>query len=302
MPSNGETAILVLHPGFAKTATTSLQRQVFFQHSGLAYLGLPAVDKETEWAIRQICQTDTVYYDQEKVRSILQIFMESASPNKTIVLSDENLTLYESKDKGMVGERLYNLFPGARILFTLRRQEDLLCAWYLQKSFKYIKHGHYIDFDTWMNMKLKEPHKSIFDDLNFFKTIDYYANLFGRGNICISLFEELMGNPEDFSKMIAAFMNIDHEEFFRLLSEKVENPTISRNLLAFGRYWAPRMPQFLARQIAKHLRDRGGVPARVDIGDETRRLVRQLCAEGNKRLETTYGVDLAAYGYTLPKD
>ena len=47
--------MIVIHPGMVKTATTSLQRQVFARHPDITLLGLPAASDAAKAAIRRIC-------------------------------------------------------------------------------------------------------------------------------------------------------------------------------------------------------------------------------------------------------
>ena len=47
-------ALLVIHPGFAKTATTSLQQGVFARHGQIHYLGVPASDPALDALLRRL--------------------------------------------------------------------------------------------------------------------------------------------------------------------------------------------------------------------------------------------------------
>ena len=73
------------------------------------------------WAIRHICRADSVYYERNRVRDVFSAALASAPENKAVILSHENFALYESKDKGMLAQRLRELMPDAKVFFTLRR-------------------------------------------------------------------------------------------------------------------------------------------------------------------------------------
>jgi len=98
--------MIVIHPGMVKTATTSLQELVFARHPDITFLGLPAPSPATKAAIHQNCQTDDIDYDHQSVANVLRPLAAEARDG-VAVLSYENFALYESKDKGLVAERLH---------------------------------------------------------------------------------------------------------------------------------------------------------------------------------------------------
>ncbi|TCK19075.1 hypothetical protein DFR30_2369 [Thiogranum longum] len=288
-----------IHPGFVKTATSSLQVQVFSNHPDIHYLGMPAKSTDMTWAIRHICRADSVYYERDRVREIFSAALESAPDGKSVILSHENFALYESKDKGMLAQRLRELIPDAKVFFTLRRQEEILASWYLQKLAKYIRGNNFISFDRWLKLKLKARHRSILDDLNFYPIIDFYAGLFGRENIRIFLFEELREDSGRFASDMSSFLDVDTAQFEKLLKMDRQNPTISQDYIEFWHRWGPWLPYRLAQKLALRMDNSKGRPAKIDIGEQSRALVRTLCAEGNRQLEETYNLPLRKFGYTM---
>jgi len=289
---------IVIHPGMVKSATTSLQEQVYARHPGIVFLGLPAAIPEAKAAIRQICRSDSVYYDEAAVAAALQP-IAAAAGDRTAVLSYENFALYESKDKGLVADRLQKLFPEARILFTIRRQQDLLAAWYLQKLQKYLRKGHFLGFEEWYAIKADLPHRSILDDLRYDRIIDTYAARFGRDNVSVLLFETLRQDTAAFCNDLGEVLALQGMDIATLLAERQANPTIPKNLLSLGATLFPLLPRALSRRLAKTLLRRGGPPAKIAIGPEVDAAVAALCAEGNRRLAENYGLPLAEHGYSL---
>ena len=294
---------VVLHVGMAKSGTSSLQRRAFKFSKEITFLGIPSATENMDWAIRRICCADTLRYNEAEVRNIINLHVAKERRDKPLVISYENFCLYESKDKGLVAERLRSLFPHAKILFTLRKQEDLLASWYLQRVKRYARHKHYIDFNTWLTLKLKAPYRSILDDLNYYEVINFYVRLFGRRNVQIMFFEDLKADPKTYSESIAAFIGIPQNGFSELFLSGRENSTVPAATIPFSRFVAPLLPRNVVKPVAKWLIKRGGKPARIDIGDRGRELVRSICAESNRRLQETYIPDLEKRGYTLaPKE
>jgi hypothetical protein len=290
--------MIVIHPGMVKSATTSLQELVFARHPEITLLGLPAANPEAKEAIRQICRADSIFYDHETVETVLAP-LAAAAGDGTAVLSYENFALYESKDKGLIAERLHRLFPEARVLFTIRRQEDLLAAWYLQKMQKYLRQGHYLTFEDWFAMKAKLPHRAILDDLRFDEIITCYKRLFGPEQVHVLLFEELRAQPAAYCRRLGDILSIEGGSIEQLLAQAHANPTIPASLTTLARHLFPFLPRPLSKTIAKRLLRRGGTPARVKIEGPIARQVAELSAPGNRRLAADFGLPLGDYGYAL---
>ena len=290
---------IFIHPGFAKTATSSLQRLVFSQHPEIQYLGLPERNADIKWAIKHICYADSIIYDEEKVADIFNDVLQSFDLERPVLLSYENLALHESKDKGLVAQRLKSLFPEAKVFFTLRRQEEVLGSFYLQKLPRYMRENSYVPFDLWLRYQTKSAHLSILDDLNYFHIVNYYSMLFGKEVPGLFLFEHLRDDPEYFSKQMAEFIGVNPVIFQNLLQMDRKNPTVSQEYIDFWNRWAPWLPHKVARKRSKRLATRPGTPAKIDIGDNGRDIVRQLCAEGNRSLSKIFHVPLETKGYTM---
>jgi hypothetical protein len=291
---------VVIHPGLVKTATSTLQKHVFRHHPGIRFLGLPAPTPELEWALRHICQADSIDYEPDRLKAVLDAATAETEPPRTALLSYENFALHESKDKGMVAERLHALFPEARIVFTIRRQEDLVVSWYLTKLRTLIKRKAYVPFAEWYWVGGREPHRTIIDDLRYGRMIQYYGNLFGRERVHVLLFEQLRRDPEAYAQAFARILGVDGATFHRLMAGKRENAAMSQRHLLFWRRFGHLLPRKLVRDWARSDALRRGAPARVEVPEKVRQHIRELCADDNAELARTFGLDLAGNGYALP--
>ncbi len=294
--------VTVIHPGFVKTATTSLQRRVFPNHSQIRFLGLDSGRPEIDRAIHAICREDGVYYDHERVRQTFAPHLVSRPDATVVLVSSENFTLYESKDKSLVAERLRQLFGEAKVFFTIRRQQDVLRSWYLQKLPKYVQGNNFMSFGDWLRIKRLEPHKSILDDLRYNETIEYYCGLFGRENVAVFLFEDLRVDPEAFARDLAEFVGVGGDEMHHLLSSAHDNPTIPASYYRFWKWASPITPNIgfrVVNRIGQRSFDSEGRRAAIPADGEVDSLVAALCGDGNRRLTDNFGVDLQRAGYHL---
>lgn len=290
---------IALHPGFVKTATSTLQRHVFPHHPEIHFLGLPAPTAELEWAIRHLCQADSTHYEGERVYALLGAAIAAAPADRLVLVSYENFALYESKDKGLVAERLAALFPHARILFTIRRQEELVTSWYLTKLRVRIKRKAFVPFEEWYWWERREPHLSILDDLRYARTIELYVRRFGREAVHVVPFELLRRDPAGFAQACARALGIAAEPFARLLQGRRENASMSQAYFDFWRRFGHLLPRRLVRNWARRMPMHSGPAARITLPEAVRADIARLVAEDNRRLAELAGLDLAALGYTL---
>jgi hypothetical protein len=295
----GGTRRVAIHPGFVKTATSTLQRHVFPHHPEIAFLGLPAPTEELEWAIRHLCQADSTVWQGERVAGILRAAAGAAPPDRLLLVSYENFALHESTDKGLVAERLAALLPGATILFTIRRQEELVTSWYLTKLRQRIKRKAFIPFEEWYWLERREPHLSILDDLRYTPTIEAYRRLFGAERVHVVPFELLRREPAAFARACATAIGVDPETFARLLSGRRENAAMSQRYFDFWRRFGHLLPRRLVRKWARRMPMHDGPPARIPLPEPIRADIARLVAEDNRRLAELTGLDLVSLGYTV---
>lgn len=292
--------MIVIHPGMVKTATSTLQKHGFARHPGIHFLGTPPATEELDWAIREVGRADSLYYDEAAVSDVFKRALATAPAGRTVVISHENYAFYECKDKGQVAARLKTLFPDARILFTLRRQEDLVVSLYLTRLRHHIERKTYLPFDEWFRVATREPHLTVLDDLRFHTIVSHYARLFGRAQVSVLLFEELKAAPETFAHKLARILGVEAESLATLLRDQKENVSISQSYLTFWHHFGHMLPRSVVRAIALRMPRFAGAPARIRLTPNQQTVIRELCAEENARLEAEFALGLESHGYCLP--
>jgi hypothetical protein len=300
---------IALHVGFVKTATSTFQKDIFPHHGGIDYLGLPASDDTIDSLIHRIAKQESIDFDTLAAADLVKDRLAGHDPGRLVLLSYENFTLYESIDKGMIAQRLHTLFAPCKIVFTLRRQEDMVRAWYLQRSSKYITGNNMIDFDLWFNIKRQEPHKSILGDLDFNAVIQHYESLFGADNVGVFCFEKFRQDSRAYTEDLAAFLNIDAAPMVDALTCAHRNPTITQRQFQFARATADYVPNALYRASGWLIprKIRGKVSKRLKRGPSARipslpaadDWIRERVVAGNRALDARRGGLLKAFGYSL---
>jgi hypothetical protein len=289
-----------IHPGMVRTATSTLQRHVFTNHHEIFYLGLPAPSDELHWAVTHVCQADSVHLEPDRLHDVFEAAIGIASHDQKVMISYENFAFCKSKDKGLIAERLHALFPQASILFTIRRQEDLVVSRYLTDLRKLVKLRSFIEFEDWYWFGYREAYRHIFDDLYYNEIISYYIDLFGKSQVHVHLFEQLKEDAAAFSAGFAGSLGVSPREFHELLGQSRDNAAMTRAYYQFWRHFGHLLPRRIVRKLSRRTDHRPGKPARVEMSAEIRAHLASIYSDGNARLMATVGVDLARHGYCLP--
>lgn len=231
---------LLIHVGYPKTGTTTLQDGLFIhlhEKNLINYCGLTS--KERGFGqFRKYEKLRTYLYNNTAFS-----FDELNLSNKKInVVSDEILTVpfnFRKKHrKNIINDCI--IFPykfqeiskdyDVRFLFTIRNQADLIFSLYSQIYPKLLEGKYNQDspnklfFDDEMNFK-----SEIFKVYDFYYLINKYEECFGFDNIHIALFEDFENNRQNYFKVIADSLNLNinliEEEFpnIHLRNKKVND-------------------------------------------------------------------------------
>ncbi len=332
-----------LHIGAAKTATTTLQREVFAKHSQIAYLGKPfhypdganagaTEERLPAHIIRAVRDQDGLGYDAAKVkRDFDEALARIGLPdNKPLLLSEEGLSSAASSDRRLIAERLRDVFGPCNILMTIRNQLTCLPSLY----FHHLRKGTMRDilFDRWLGDELVSRRIEGASDNwmirqhCFFDLFQLYKDVFHDGGIKVILYEELVNDEKSFCDNISQFLGIDPDETFeRLVRSEQRNVGISYAASRFGnryrqikqgyaqmreayfpgfslRRYLPFVSSSLdgtRRFVVERLNRAKSGEAGARMSDESRQLIIDYYAEGNRKLAAACGLALADYGYPL---
>ena len=203
---------VAIHVGLPKTATTFLQRHVFPRLAGVHY-----VDWSEEFFAQHFLRLKfrNPYLARGELRDAVAGYLRYVG-ERTLLISDESLTTPWLSGRTFVAAAatLKEVFPGARIIMTVREQTDMLRSVYLQRlrggvtlspaaCFGYDRRrGEFVTFDTGRN-----PYSESYVDVEYFNynhVADCYANLFGQDNVHVLSHEQLRTDPKAFLAKLAA--------------------------------------------------------------------------------------------------
>ena len=303
-----------IHPGFGKSGTTTIQRNIFGKHSQILSIGRPYSDLNNQIR-REIGGIDGVNYDDARVTSLLDEALSNNDPSKhkCIVWSDEKL-VSNAYMRSTVANRLKGFFPDSHVLFTIRNQITALESFYgnhgrLIKCAPEPHNGRFVSLDNWLAYSYQNKETTYLGLIDYFASISMYEKLFGEDRVHVFLFEELLNDKRHFSEKLSKLLSIDKDQTFTLLTQGTQrNPrdpgrTVSyarlrervlpgvsmERMLPFGSTLKDRFSKFLAK----------GKGTKVEIPDNWKKPLNEFYGEGNSKLIKMKGLPLEEYGYPL---
>lgn len=172
---------IIFHIGYHKTATTFLQKQIFPNLTNTKFIS-----------------------SQNNNKNIYQLLQSNYNNiNDNILISKESysgsLNLNENKKiKFNLANKIKKNYPKAKIIITIRKQEDWILSYYVfcLKNF-YIHRS--------INNIIQKNLNYFTSKLSYFDLLYHYINLFGFNNVLIIPVEMLSKQTEEVFKKIEIF-------------------------------------------------------------------------------------------------
>lgn len=306
---------IVIHIGFPKTGTTTHQKHLFGKHSQVSYLGKPYRSDILKGEILRLVMEESLTYDSTALKKYLvQLEANERKSGKKLAVLSEELLVSASKvrDKGVVAERIKEIFAPGKILVTIRNQLEVLKSAYINggrllKNVPLKYKGLAIKFDEWLEMVFENPDRSYVGNIKYLNTINYYARLLGKENICVLLFEEFIHNKEEYIRQLSEFLGIDARESQRLLTGQHENPRVLQSQvdleLTRSKFGPKGKNPFILIALKRwydfrHLFKKSE-SARVDLPDPWLERLNDFYGESNRELMKNFNLPIDKYGYPI---
>src|ERR1051326_512694 len=155
IPSNSKTPIII-HIGYPKTGTTTLQSGFFARHPEIHSIGKPHFTADGEFILRCLTQPNI---SRDELQSAAARCLNRPKAGQVTVLSHEGLAQarYYDVEFGMpLPDRIVQIFGAAKIMIGIRSQVPWLESLYLHKlqpdrytsfeSFARAYRGHELDY------------------------------------------------------------------------------------------------------------------------------------------------------------
>jgi len=303
---------IIIHPGYCKTATTSLQKFLLVNHSQIISLGKPWNEKNSNFS-RELKKHEGLYFNNKKTTSILNNLLNVGNKHKTVaVLSDETI----HKDTAKVGwfaGRIKDLFPEAEILLTIRNQPSIIESYYMDSG-RILKlqpkpfDNRFITFDAWLEWSWINWENSFLGLIDYQKSIEMYQNKFGIDKVHILLYEELLNDSEEYIKKLSAILGIDSDEAMGCLLGKNSNSQASHRSIKYAKLRESFFPNNLVdlipfsnglQKFVQQYISLGPNGKKQKIPNEWLNKINESYKNGNNVLVDKYNLPLKKYDYPL---
>ncbi|MFC2062048.1 sulfotransferase domain-containing protein [Elusimicrobiota bacterium] len=308
---NDQEENVLVHIGYHKTGTSWLQQFLFNEEWGIAKAVPRPMIKEN------LIHLNALDYNADKCRQKLIPHIHEAKKKKLIsVISEERLSGnphsggYDSKE---IADRLFDAFPGAKILIIIREQNNMIRSAYKQ----YVKGvGSYSLKKYLAPSSQKKLPTFDFSHFKYHRLIKYYIDLFGKDNVLVLPYESFKEDPAGFIERIVHFAGSRGFDVKALADKKNEKVNISMSSFtaAYKRCLNPLIIEdmgsvfFLSRRIGRLLKRLmfiidGFIPVFIKNAHEKkcRDIIKSAVGskyqESNRITSEMINTDLRKYGY-----
>jgi hypothetical protein len=312
-----------IHVGLPKTATTMLQAHLFPCHSQIEYLG-KFTEQRGEFrdaAVRAVIM-NTIrgnVFDADVDRFRRQ-FSQSIAPTfrtgRVPLWSSEDLTVGGERRRRAKAENLRAVFGDCRVIIALRHPLRLVESLYLHllkahhvgTGWRLGAPPRYFAVDDWLHEHWRRPEKGALAHLDYARTIEILADVFGKEAVGVFLFEHLVEDAHRFVESLCRFVGVDAEEGVRLAAGKRANDRLT--ILELNRIKAMEkssLQSTLFRFAPKALRERmlgtrranQGGGAQAPLPMTWRERLAEMTRPGNRWLMEQWDLPLDRYEYPI---
>lgn len=299
---------VILHIGLHKTGTTFLQKMVFRELSGEEVYYVRYKDNPILGLLDDITNLNPCVADMERYEQLIPEYLASiAAP--IVFISRENIIgspRFNYHNCRFNADVMKRFFPEAKIIITIRRQDD----WYESLYNQMVKAGarysveHFLNYHNGQFLNYRQAYAAfgrINVRLSFTELVRYYQSQFS--DVLVLPYEMMKTDPEEFLKKIYSFSGIQ-KPYFPATYDVYKNrgySKLSANIARFTNRFVnsidlPDRSQKIRDFLEDHLDRLIYVPNQF-ISNSLRREIMALQADNNRELAEMTGCDLGRYGY-----
>jgi hypothetical protein len=326
----------VIHLGYGKSASTSLQECVFPYIPEIYYYGKGARDESNKRigclskeavtiTLKLINIEHFANFTDDEINDVNMHVKNAQDNNKVFLFSNEQFS--ESVAPLFQAQQMKSLFPNGKVVIVIRNQYDLLRSLYKYRGHflefapephrgKYVSFKNFVDYAI-LNMKDRGGHKArdwhgdYVRIINFSNYIDRYIDVFGRSNVGVFLFEDFVNDRKTFISSMLDFMSIDSKNVNLEFGGCRENTSIPLSYIRlkkirhylFRNIVFAKLPLFgfiRGALIKLHQQGKQIKPTlNNDFTDEQLRELNEILSYGNKKINKTFNLNLEKYKYPM---
>ncbi|HEY9785465.1 MAG TPA: sulfotransferase [Candidatus Obscuribacterales bacterium] len=305
----------LIHVGYQKTGTTWLQKQ-FFPNSEFGWGAFSRREIEEAFVLPNALDFDALEVRKRYFPEICRL----EAQERVAVLSCERLCGQPDSgghDSKEMADRLYSVFPEARILIVVREQIAMIAAAYKQ----YVRTGGGCSLERYLMPPERGRNRVLgfdFAHFQYHRLVSYYQSKFGKDSVLVLPYELFVRQPAEFASRILAFADLIGHDTSDLPFRKKSNESLSAVALSVKRRLncflledraVPNAP--FAHRTNKDRLEKAAesldriLPASVkqtfeaSLHDKVKGIVGSRYRKSNQTLCSLTGLPLSSFGYDL---
>jgi hypothetical protein len=193
---------VLVHIGYHKAASTWLQRELFVDRTGYRWLG----KRPRSHPVRRLVRERPLEFDGADVRRAFdRLIVDAEQAGVVPVVSFERLSGHPFSggfDVDLIGDRLAQVFPDARVLIVVREQRAMIVSTYKQ----YVQVGGAAPLRQFLEPPVGRSLRVPLFDWRYFEydhLVRHYHRLFGEEHVLTLPYELFARDGRAFVKRIA---------------------------------------------------------------------------------------------------
>ena len=311
-----------VHIGIPKTGTALLQRRVFPGQSGLHFLG-KCRDRANMWITPENAEVVEQISGQldakalEGLKDVAQALIEQGWMHGRVTLwSKEGWSGGSAARRLQTAKNLAAVLGPCRVILVLRHPHTLVESLYFQKLIasqlglddRVARPGIYFSLEHWLDTNWGLDAHGALACLDYARTAEVYAEVFGTDAVGIFLYEDLKRDSAAYARAVGAFIGVDGDEMAAHIAQQHVHPRLTEKQVAQIRHidvspW--RRLRFRMRSPVERKKllydsqDDGSAAASASLPRRWRDLIDELTTDGNHLLMNRWAVSLDHHGYPL---
>ena len=298
----------ILHIGFPKAGSTTLQEHLFGRHPEIRNVAMPFRDERHQSLCTALALSDDIDYPEDELSALIASYRKERP--KVLLYSDE--TVVNTQIRSIAAKRLKRLFPKATILAVLRNQIEAFASDYANRGRRLRPapepfSGRHVSFENYLAFHHAKPKRGFLTTLSYDVILDVYDQLFGRDRIHVLLFEEFVQDRPAFVARLAEILEVDAASVLELLHDRHEHKRTSESVARYqalrSRFlWGVPLSRIIpgSRYIKQALfRAWGDQATKVEYPGDWRGKIADLFRPGNRAVQEKFGVPLDRFGYPV---
>lgn len=321
---------LIIHIGYPKTGTTTLQTGLFSKHYEINYLNpnnnvakiISDIYYRRENGIKRNlnCYRKELYQILVKQSSGCNLISSESFLSFSMFFRLNPAPYIHTLEPNSVARKMkmifkdLGVFENVKILITLRKQTDLIKSMYAQVyNLSYKRYQETSTFEKFLKYTFDENKDDfIMDVLQYNEIVELYSDLFGDENVKVLVFEDFKNKQSEFLLSMADFIKIDYDECISLIKGQHKNarsttnglyPTDARSMYSILGYYKQKYFKNVSisriRPILKSVLD-FKIKSRtlnVSLSEEQEDYYMEFFKKGNKEIDERLNLGLKNYDY-----